>query len=115
MDYTVDNAVEIAETANIVPMTDEQLTKAKAAIRAPERGPSSELVEAASATAVKAAPSAEQVLGAAKRHYGEKLIRALLFLAAATTILDRRSGSSPRCCGRRSRSSATRRSRSRSS
>ena len=32
MDYTVDNAVEIADTANIVPLTDEQLTKAKAAI-----------------------------------------------------------------------------------
>ena len=32
MDYTVDNAVEIADTANIVPMTDEQLTKAKAAV-----------------------------------------------------------------------------------
>jgi phosphate transport system permease protein len=44
-------------------------------------------VEAASTTAGKAAPSAEDVLGAAKRHYGEKLIRGLLFLAAATTIL----------------------------
>jgi phosphate transport system substrate-binding protein len=32
MDYTVDNAVEIAGVANIVPMTDEQLTKAKAAV-----------------------------------------------------------------------------------
>ena len=34
MDYTVDNAVEIAETANIVPLTDEQLTEAKAAVPA---------------------------------------------------------------------------------
>jgi phosphate transport system substrate-binding protein len=32
MDYTVDNAVEIADTANIVPMTDAQLTEAKAKV-----------------------------------------------------------------------------------
>ncbi len=34
IDYTIDNAVEIADTANIVPLTDEQLTQAKAAIPA---------------------------------------------------------------------------------
>lgn len=34
IDYTVDNAVEIADTANIVPLTDEQLTQAKAEIPA---------------------------------------------------------------------------------
>ena len=34
MDYTVANAIEIAETANIVPLTDAQLTEAKAAVPA---------------------------------------------------------------------------------
>jgi len=34
-----------------------------------------------------AAPSAKEVLGVAQRHYGEKVIRALLFLAALVSIL----------------------------
>jgi len=44
-------------------------------------------VEASSTSVREVAPSAEQVLGAAQRHIGEKLIRVVLTLAAGVTIL----------------------------
>ncbi len=44
-------------------------------------------MEGASTSVREVVPSAEQVLGTAQRHIGEKLIRLLLLLAAATTIL----------------------------
>jgi phosphate transport system permease protein len=44
-------------------------------------------VEAASTSARAAAPSAPEVLGVAKRHTGEKVIKAVLFLAALVSIV----------------------------
>lgn len=44
-------------------------------------------MEAASTAARAAAPSAEEVLGAARRHYGERVIKAVLFAAASVSIL----------------------------
>lgn len=44
-------------------------------------------MEAASTSVRNAAPSAQEVLGVAKRHTGEKVIKALLFLAALLSIL----------------------------
>ena len=44
-------------------------------------------MEAASTSAVRAAPNAQEVFGAAPRRIGEKIIRVLLFLAALVSIL----------------------------
>lgn len=44
-------------------------------------------MEAASTSAVRAAPNAQEVFGAAPRRVGEKIIRVLLFLAALVSIL----------------------------
>ncbi len=44
-------------------------------------------MEAASTSVREAAPSIDEVLGAAKRHTGEKLIKGLLFLAALVSVL----------------------------
>lgn len=44
-------------------------------------------MEAASTTASRAAPNAREVFGAARRHTGEKIIRAVLFLAALVSVL----------------------------
>ena len=44
-------------------------------------------MEAASTPLRAAAPSAEEVLGVARRHYGERIIKAVLFAAASVSIL----------------------------
>ena len=44
-------------------------------------------MDSVSTSVREVAPSAEQVLGAAQRHIGEKLIRVLLTLAAGVTVL----------------------------
>ena len=44
-------------------------------------------MEAASTSVPRAAPSAQEVLGVARKHTGEKVIRAMLFLAALVSIL----------------------------
>jgi phosphate transport system permease protein len=51
------------------------------------RAGGNQFVEASSTSLAQGAPSAKQVLGAPQRHLGEKLIRLVLFLAAATTVL----------------------------
>ena len=75
-------------TAQIVPLTDEQLTKAKAALT-DGRGPVGRRARGSRfhirAGARRRVP--RQVLGVAQRHYGEKVIKALLFLAALVSIL----------------------------
>ena len=90
MDYVVENQDEIAEAAQIVPLTDEQADKAK-----PDLGQARRAGTAGSRQ--HSGTRARPALGVARRRYGEEVIKALLFLAALISVLTT-TGIVSRCC-----------------